>query len=292
MTPTIPYDKPVKNLIDQLSNTGHVTHKSFKKTSVTLHHNDGRLSHEGVLEVWKTRPASAQFDVDGFGRLAQYVKTLEYAWACGNTEGNKSSIHIEMANSTLSPNYEVAEVTWQEAARLAGWLFAHVIGTRPTSRTLLVHHHWYSTSCAGPYVDKMYGRILAAAQAAYDHFRVNLTRVPLHTLTEVQQLQKWLEVLPDNKWGAETDTRALMMRTAARAHSGYPENVLDYHYDTRVVQLVVDVNPDGDWGPNTQGALVAWIRETQHILGVAVDGKWGPGTDGAYLTLRKNHLIR
>ena len=58
---TIAYDKPVVDFIAQLSATGHVTHTAYKKTSVTLHHNGGRLSHQGVLNVWKVRPASAHF---------------------------------------------------------------------------------------------------------------------------------------------------------------------------------------------------------------------------------------
>lgn len=289
MTSTIAYDKPVENLIDALSATGHVTHRSYTKKSVTLHHNGGRLSHQGVLTVWKTRPASAHFDVDAYGRVAQYVKTLEYAWAVANTEGNMETISIELCNLTLSPNWEVADVTWEEGARLAGWLFAHVIGTRPTSKTLHYHHYWYSTSCAGPFMDKIYDKVLAAAQAAYDHFRVNPTRPPVHHLTEVQQIQRALEVADDNHWGPATDARALMLRTASRAHVGFPHNTAG-QFDVRAVQNVIDTTPDGAWGPNSQKALVAWVKETQHILGVASDGRWGPGTDGAYLELRKRSL--
>src|SRR4051794_21757579 len=129
---TIAYDKPVQDFIAGLDATGHVTHTAYRKTSVTFHHNGGRLSLQGCLDVWKTRPASALFDVDGQGRLGQYVRVNEYAWATGNTEGNKSSISIEMANATTAPDWTVAEVTWKEAARLAGWLFARVIGVAPT----------------------------------------------------------------------------------------------------------------------------------------------------------------
>lgn len=289
MTNTIAYDKPIENLIDELSATGHVTHKSYRKKSVTFHHNGGRLSHQGVLAVWKYRPASAHFDSDAFGRLAQYVKVLEYAWAVANTEGNMETISIEMCNSTLSPTWEVADPTWQEAARLAGWLFAHVIGTRPTSSNVFFHHHWYSTSCAGPYMDKIYGKLLKATQDAYDHFRVNPTRPPVHQLTMVQQVQNSLEVPDDNKWGSGTDHRALLMRNAARARVGYPNNT-GVLTDVVTVQRIIDTPADGQWGPNSQKALVAWVKEEQHILGVTSDGRWGPGTDNAFLTLRKQHL--
>ncbi|MEI5528027.1 N-acetylmuramoyl-L-alanine amidase [Streptomyces brasiliscabiei] len=168
---TIPYDRPVADFIDELSATGHVTHTSYKKTSVTLHHNAGRLSHQGVLDVWKVRPASAHFDVDAAGAVAQYVKVNEYAWAVGNTAGNQGSISIEMANATLAPNWTVGEATWNNAARLAGRLFAEVVGERPSGNNLFYHHHWSSTVCAGPHMDQIYDKVLAAAQVAYDHFK-------------------------------------------------------------------------------------------------------------------------
>ncbi len=170
-TATIPYDCPVANFIDQLSATGHVTHTSYMKTSVTLHHNAARLSHQGVLEVWKVRPASAHFDVDAAGAVAQYVKVNEYAWAVGNTVGNQKSISIEMANATLAPDWTVGQATWKDAARLAGWLFAKVIGERPSRTNLFYHHHWSATVCAGPFMDRIYDEVLAAAQVAYDSFK-------------------------------------------------------------------------------------------------------------------------
>lgn len=166
----VAYDRPVKDLIAGLNATGHVTHTAYRKTSVTLHHNGGRLSHEGVLSVWRSRPASAQFDADAVGAIAQYVKVNEYAWAAGNTEGNMRSIHIEMANSTTAPGWGVAPVTWQSAARLAGWLFAKVIGVRPNTSNFFVHSHWYATACAGPSTASAWNPIMAAAQAAYDYF--------------------------------------------------------------------------------------------------------------------------
>lgn len=170
MTATIAYDLPMKNLIDELSATGHVTHTAYRKTSVTFHHNAGRLSHEGCLRVWTYREASAHFDIDGLGDACQYVKPNEYAWACGNTYGNQTSISIEMANATLSPDWTVAEVTWKNAARLGGWLFARVIGAAPTTSNVFFHKHWLSTSCAGPYMDTVYNQLLAEVQKWYNYY--------------------------------------------------------------------------------------------------------------------------
>lgn len=169
----INYDKPVADFIDELNATGHVTHQSYKKKSVTLHHNGGNLSLQGILNVWKTRPASAHFQVDAGARLGQYVLWHEYAWAVGNTTGNMETISIEMANSTYSPTWRVREITWAEAARLAGWLFANVIDgrPRPSRSNFHYHHYWKSTDCAGPYMDSMYNDVLLEAQTQYDNFR-------------------------------------------------------------------------------------------------------------------------
>jgi N-acetylmuramoyl-L-alanine amidase len=167
---TIAYDRSVKNLIAGLNATGHVTHTTHRKTKVTLHHNAARLSHEGVLQVWQTRPASAHFDVDGYGALAQYVIVNEYAWSTGTSEGNQQSISIEMANSAVGGAWPVAETTWREAARLAGWLFARVIGVRPDNSNLIPHHYWKATACAGPYMDSVWRQVVSAAQLAYDNF--------------------------------------------------------------------------------------------------------------------------
>lgn len=170
---TIRYDKPVADFIAGLNKTGHVTHVKYKKTSVTFHHNGGRLSLQGILDVWKTRPASAHFQSDKAGNIGQYVDVNEYAWATGNTEGNKSSISIEMANETVAPTWRVSDVTWKSAARLAGWLFANVIDGRPRPSKTNVHFHkyWKSTDCAGPYMDTKYNALLAETQKWYDYFR-------------------------------------------------------------------------------------------------------------------------
>jgi hypothetical protein len=170
MGAVIAYDKPVADFIDQLSATEHVTHTAYRKTSVTFHHNGGRLSHQGVLDVWKTRPASAHLDVDGQGGVAQYVKLNEYAWATGNTEGNKSSVSIELANATLAPDWLVAEATWREGARLCGWIHARVFGFRPSRDSVKIHSDWKATLCAGPHIRSILDTLVAEAQAAYDFF--------------------------------------------------------------------------------------------------------------------------
>lgn len=167
---TIAYDLPVRDFIAALDATGHVSHTQHRKSKITFHHNGGRLSHEGVLSVWQVRPASAHFNFDAVGSCAQFVRLAEYAWATGSTLGNQQSISFEMANLTLGPEWNVAEITWRRAARLAGWIHARVFGWRPTRDSIVVHSYWSATTCAGPYIDSVHDQILAVAQQSYDAF--------------------------------------------------------------------------------------------------------------------------
>lgn len=256
MTVTIAYDKPVKNLIDELSATGHVTHTAYRKTSVTLHHNGGRLSHEGVLNVWKTRLASAHFDVDSSGAVAQFVKVNEYAWAVGDRAGNQSTISIEMANATLSPGWTVADATWKGAARLAGWLFFKVIGQRPSKSNLFYHKHWSSTDCAGPYMDKIYDKVLSEAQRAYDSFDGVKPSSPSSPSPSTPGKKPLVDVAKDviaGKYGNEPQ------RSAKLRSEGY---------NPAAVQNEVNHLLSGTPAP---------AKSVRQIAGEVIDGKWGNG---------------
>lgn len=231
MTEAINYDKHVKNLIDELSKTGHVTHSKHKKTSVTFHHNGGvNVSHEGILSLWRTRPASAAFDIDQHGDAAQYVLADEYAWAVGNTVGNETTISIELTNSSGAPHWEVSETTWKAGARLAGWLFVHEIKAKPDRHNIFPHQHWAATGCPGPFIMGIFDKLVKEVQFWYDHFEKN----PSHT--------------PD---------RAPAHHPAhAPAHESNPDAG-----KIKKIQEAVGVTADGHWGPKTDDAVLAFRKK-------------------------------
>jgi hypothetical protein len=250
---TIGYDLPVEDYVDRLSATHHVTHTSHKKTSVTLHHNAGNLTHAGVLSVWTTRPASAHFDVDAKGAVAQYVKVDEYAWATGSTLGNENSISIEMADATFAPNWEVSETTWKAAARLAAWLFAHVIHVRPNASNFFPHRHWSNTDCPGPYVVKHFNAILVEAQNQYDKFKAGSPS----TATPVAHKKTIVEIAHEvraGKWGSGPD------RTHRLLVAGYDPNAVQAEVNREmrgtastakksIVEIAREIiEGKGDWG--------------------------------------------
>lgn len=260
------YDKGVKNLIAGLNATGHVTHTQHRKDMVTVHHNGGRLSHEGVLNVWKTRPASAHFDVDAAGNVAQYVEMNEYAWACGNTGGNQRSISIEMCNSATSGDWPVSETTWRSAARLAGWIFAKVIGVRPSSANLVPHHHWKATTCAGPYMDAHFSAFISVAQQAFDFFKGGGGggTPPAPPSSGGKSISQVADEVIAGKWGNNPE-RAARLKTAG--------------FDPAAVQAEVNRKLGGG------GSAPAPARKTNaQIAEEVLAGKWGNGDD------RRNRL--
>jgi hypothetical protein len=307
----VAYDRPVKNLVAGLNATGHVTHTKHRKDMVTLHHNGGRLSHEGVLNVWKTRPASAHLDVDGVGAVAQYVELNEYAWACGSTNGNQRSISIEMCNSATGGNWPVAEVTWREAARLAGWLFAKVIGARPTSGNLVVHHHWKATTCAGPYIDSVMPQILQIANQAYDFFMGGGSSPAPPPATGGKSVSQVADEVIAGKWG-NGDDRKNRLRAA-----GYDPAAVQAEVNRKlgggspapaparksIAEIASEVLA-GQWGNNPQraqrlqaagydanavqaevnrrlgsGAPAAHRQSVAEVAQAVIRGEWGNGAD-------------
>lgn len=265
---TIPYDRPVKNFIAGLNATGHVTHRSYKKTSVTLHHNGGNLSLEEILEVWKTREASAHFQSDDVGALGQYVNEYEYAWAVGNMVGNQTSISIEMANSTRGPKWLVNDATWMSAARLAGWLHANRLDgqPRPTSHTLLPHHYWKATDCFGPYMDSIYPKVLLATQKYYDMFKGKVAPA-IDTVIDARALRRADEAKgfnPDDVWFH--DCQQFM------AWAAHPKiNVITVgqrDYFTHVVTV------KKDWAYMAR-MMDTTIRLVERKFGLPVDGYFG-----------------
>jgi len=279
----IQYDQPIQNLIADLSATGHVTHSSFPKYSVTVHHNGGvRNTHNDVLNTWRTREASAHFDIDVDGSVAQYVEVNEYAWATGNTDANDHSISIEHAD--VDTNWTISEATLNSSARLIGWLFAHYIaGTpRPSTNNVFPHQHWYATACPGPDMMKKLGVLILKAGQWYDYFKSG------HPQTKVQILQQALKTSQDGVWGPATDMGAMGMRNCASLTTN-SKKIGDFN--VQAVQHILGNSETPLWKPEDQTDMANWVGIVQGaVLSVKPDKVWGPVTDEAFMALRAANL--
>ena len=107
----------------------------------------------------------------------------------------------------------------------------------------------------------------------------------------VQDWQAILEFAPqrrDGVWGPATDQRSTWMRNAAVFRSGIAHG--SRKSTIALIQRIVDVPPDGVYGPATDRGITRWTAQAQRFLGVQVDGQWGANTDKAYQAFRSANL--
>jgi hypothetical protein len=112
---------------------------------------------------------------------------------------------------------------------------------------------------------------------------------PKPDVEKTKRVQKTLEVSPNGHWDHNTDVRAQTMRTASRAHAGYPKKI-NKRFNIELAQKIIDTNVDGIWGFRSQASIFKWVKTFQTAVGVKADGQWGPKTDNAYLAVRKHNL--
>jgi len=92
----------------------------------------------------------------------------------------------------------------------------------------------------------------------------------------------------DGIWGKDTEYRATRMRNVARNGNKMPGGTSKA--TIKLIQRIVDVPDNGTWDARSTAAMKLWVSKFQTFLGVNADGDWGPKTDAAYLAFRKANL--
>lgn len=133
---------------------------------VGIHYNYGDLTVEDCYNVWQTREASAQYQVESSGRTGQLVWDKDTAWALGNFDKNQRSINIEHANK---PDGSFTEACLDTGAHLVAAICkAYNLGRPQWDVNVIPHKAISPTSCPG----ELYGRYkdiyIQKAQHWYD----------------------------------------------------------------------------------------------------------------------------
>lgn len=121
------------------------------------------------------RNGSAHYGVN-HGSVDQYVREDDIAWHCSNWWGNQHTIGIETCNSTLAPNYEIADDTMETLVKLVADIAKrHNLGRlyyNPSEdcSTITGHKDWQGakTACPGPYLYPRLQEICDRANAILD----------------------------------------------------------------------------------------------------------------------------
>ena len=135
---------------------------------VILHHNGGNLSIQDCFNVWQSREASAQYQVDVNGRIGQLVNDWDTSWNSGDWDANTTSIAIEHADVSNSP-WRISDATLENGAHLTAAICKYYGLGRPTWMVnVFPHSHFTSTACPASIEGSQRDQYIARAQAWYD----------------------------------------------------------------------------------------------------------------------------
>lgn len=129
-------------------------------TDITIHHMAGNLTVYECGEVFQTREASANYGIDGEGRVGLYVDEKFASWANANAASNRRSITIELANDEVGGQWHVSDTAIEKCIELCVDICRRrnidLVYTGDTSGTLTRHNMFYPTACPGPYLQSMF----------------------------------------------------------------------------------------------------------------------------------------
>ena len=135
---------------------------------IVVHHNAGSFTAQQVYNIWQSREASAHYQVETSGRIAQLVWDSNTAWHTGLWEANLTSIGIEHANSSTSTSPLTAE-TIEAGAHLVAALCKHYgLGRPQWLVNVFPHQHFTSTQCPGHLATTQRGQYMTRAGYWYD----------------------------------------------------------------------------------------------------------------------------
>lgn len=110
------------------------------------------------------RKASANYGIDSFGRIGQFVDECDRAWASSNGDNDHQAVTIEVANDQIGGNWHVSDKALAATIDLCtdickrnGIKQLHFTGD--ASGNLTMHRYFAATACPGPYLVSRFGYI-------------------------------------------------------------------------------------------------------------------------------------
>lgn len=149
-----------------------------KIEKIVIHHNAGNLSLKQIYDVWQIRQASAHYQIDAQGRVGQYVRDADTAWAVGGGM-NSSTISIEHANNRFAPSWTVSEATLDNGAHLVAALCKHFqLGPPRWGINVFPHQAFYPTACPGALAGSQNAAYMAHARYWYEQMATGRSAPP------------------------------------------------------------------------------------------------------------------
>lgn len=233
-----------------------------KVERIIIHHWAG--TRGGVERLVQSKDAaSANYILlsEGGGTLIGSVPEEFRAWTSGSFEADRTSITIEVQNTSLAPKWEVSEGQVEIIARLLADVAKRYGWSSIDRSRLRGHREFAATACPGPF---LYAKIPAIIKRAQEIFnkktapKKEVTKVkPKPSKTPVKTSQKPLSVIVLRRGVVATERVKNLQRGLNRVFPSYSK-----------------LSVDGSFGPATEKV----VREFQRRSKLAVDGIVGPIT--------------
>lgn len=130
---------------------------------ITIHHMAGDLSVEvcGAVFADPKRQASSNYGIGSDGRVGMYVEEKDRSWCSSSPDNDHQAVTIEVANSTMGPNWEVSDAAMDKLIELCTDICTRryiyqLQYTGDTSGNLTMHKWFAATACPGPYLESKF----------------------------------------------------------------------------------------------------------------------------------------
>lgn len=203
---------PLTTRVDMAYSGNYSKGRAAAVGGIVIHHACA-YSIESVARTFQTpgRNGSAHYTVCG-NQISAMVNEEDTAWHCSNLWGNNRTIGIETCNSTLSPDYKIADDTMETLARLVADIAKRYglgklyINPNESLPKLSGHKDWAgaSTACPGPY---LYPRLQWLCDRANAINYPPTPAKPTLTWTKLDKMAEYKTKLqPTHLWGVNCTT--------------------------------------------------------------------------------------
>lgn len=222
-------------------------------TTVVVHHQAG-TNFDNMPGVWKNVPASAHYGIGQDGTIRAYIDELKTAWHAG--PANSYAIGIECTNTSLAPNWQVAEKTIDSLVRLI-----QDIEKRLGRKVQIIgHSDVMATNCPGPFLYPCLGEIRNRVAGSGSTATPTPAPNPSQTLKSNDTIAN--EVIA-GKWGNGAD-RERRLREAG--------------YNPQTIQALVNQNLGASSAKPTPAPQPSF-KSIATIAQEVINGQWGNGAD-------------
>ena len=267
----------------------------YKICKFTPHHMAGKLTGAQCARLFQasSRNASANYCIGYDGEIVGNVDENNRAWTSSNRTNDFQAITVEVANSTLGPNWEISEKAWDALIKLGVDVckrhgFRMEYNSQP-SGSLTRHNMFANTNCPGPYLQGRFNELAKAINDKLDSKDTSGDNTPYQGTTETNYMLKvTADVLnirqgPGTNYGIASSIKDKGTYTIVKESQG-PGATLWGKLKSGAGWISLDYTDKKSTGTTSGFKLGLYVVNTPSGLNV----RKGPGTSNEIIKTYKN----